>query len=107
MWAGCAVSGSIFRTSARPTRKERCCAWCRLTRRANHAVRRLRGIFPAAAEGPDELDAGPQLHRLEIERLELRLQERGLGDDHREIVRRALYVERHGEIQCALRSVDC
>src|SRR5579862_7932000 len=64
------------------------------------------GILPATAERADEIDARAQLQCLEIERLELRLQERSLRGDDREIVGRALLVERQGEIESTLCSVD-
>ena len=70
------------------------------------AVLRPRGILPTTAERTDQVDAGAQLQGIEIERLQLRLQEGGLRGDDREIVGRTLLVERHGEIQRALRGVD-
>src|ERR1700675_3087570 len=67
---------------------------------------RPRGILPATAERADEVDAGGQLQGIESERLQLVLQKRGLRGDNREIVSGTLLVERHGEIQRALRGID-
>src|ERR1700722_16322623 len=66
----------------------------------------LRRSLPAAPERPNEVDAGCQLQGIEIERLELRLQERGLRGDDGEVVGCTLLVERQGKVQRTLRGVD-
>src|ERR1700730_4705163 len=64
------------------------------------------GILPATAERANEVYAGGQLQGIEIERLQLRLQERGLRGDDGEIVGCTLLVERQGKVQSSLRGVD-
>src|SRR3984957_14082243 len=66
----------------------------------------LRRTLPAAPERPNEVDAGGQLQGIEIERLELRLQERGLRGHDGEVVGCTLLVERQGKVQGALRGID-
>src|SRR3984885_15886964 len=63
-------------------------------------------ILPPAAERSDEIDARAQLERVEIQVLELCLKQSGLRGHDGQVIGSALLVERHREIQRALRSVD-